>query len=87
MNVLQIVYCKFSPGVLQVVYRLFADYLHTGSHILTYPVVLCHYIILAFKISVLKKKRVTKDGRTDRPSYRVASSRLKTQTEVLPLHT
>ena len=38
-NGLQVVYCRFSAGVLQVVFRLFAGYLQSGSHILNYPVI------------------------------------------------
>ena len=34
---------KLSTGVLQAVYRLFADYLHSGIHISAFPVMLCRF--------------------------------------------
>ena len=38
---LQVTCYRLSAGVLQVVYRLFADYLQTGIHISIFPVMIC----------------------------------------------
>ena len=42
-NCLQVVYCKFFAGVLQVVYRLFAGSLQLGTISFSFPVILCRF--------------------------------------------
>ena len=38
---LQVVYFRLFAGSLQVVYRLFASYLQSGIHVLTFSIILC----------------------------------------------
>ena len=53
-NSLQVVYCRFFAGVLQVLYKLFAGLLQLGSHTSTFSVILCHF----YSISELSRTRI-----------------------------
>jgi len=55
---LQVVCYRLSAGVLQVVYRLFAEYLQVGLLIWTFPVIqCCFYPISTFQKNVLPTDR------------------------------